>query len=419
MASLKNRDGTWYAQYYVGGKRRMKSLRTKSKQIAKGKLRKLEDALAGGEANPLPGRTPTGKILQAYTEYIRARKTPKSAQTDIYYLRQVFGEICDGLKDTSRRGKGKTATRPRRKKKKAGADLRHKPQQVQARYFERITTAELSAFLTAIVRQRGLAPKTANRYREILCRLFNWAMSEGGVRMPADINPAARLERYRQKAPKITFMTTQQIEKQLNALAGDPQLQVMVAVYIYAGLRREELLWLTVDDVDLDYAGTENGLIRVRAKVIDGEEWEPKTKVNRVIPISRALRRYLDSYSPPATKGGWYFPSPEGRRYDPDNFSRRRLATAQKAAGLSWSCWIFRHTFGSHLAMQGVSLYKISKLMGNSPAICRTHYAHLTTESLDGVVDFHEPPGEKPRSQPTLRLVRPDDDERDDEEVAG
>jgi integrase len=58
----------------------------------------------------------------------------------------------------------------------------------------------------------------------------------------------------------------------------------MVATYIYAGLRREAALWLTTDDVDF-----ERRLILVRAKTIDGEFWQPKTRKNRVVPISDAL----------------------------------------------------------------------------------------------------------------------------------
>jgi len=48
----------------------------------------------------------------------------------------------------------------------------------------------------------------------------------------------------------------------------------------------------------------------------------------------------------------------------------------------------FRHTFGSQLAMKGESLYKISTLMGNSPDICRRHYAALIPETLTDSVEF-------------------------------
>lgn len=38
--------------------------------------------------------------------------------------------------------------------------------------------------------------------------------------------------------------------------------------------------------------------------------------------------------------------------------------------------------------MKGESLYKISKLMGNSPEICKRHYAALLPESLMDSVEF-------------------------------
>ena len=40
--------------------------------------------------------------------------------------------------------------------------------------------------------------------------------------------------------------------------------------------------------------------------------------------------------------------------------------------------------------MKGESLYKIATLMGNSPEICRRHYATLLPESLVQSVEFEE-----------------------------
>jgi integrase len=122
-------------------------------------------------------------------------------------------------------------------------------------------------------------------------------------------------------------------------------------------------------------------MIRVRAKTIDGESWQPKTKVNRAVPISSTLRRYLDAYRPRIVPGGWYFPSPDGKRWDPDNFSQD-LRALNAVTETPWACLNFRHTFGSQLAMKGESLYKISTFMGNSPEICRRHYAALLPEAI-------------------------------------
>ncbi|MEN6307092.1 MAG: site-specific integrase [Anaerohalosphaeraceae bacterium] len=381
MASLKKRGKSYYVQYYIGGIQKRASLDTDSYQIAKEKLRQFESAQARGDANPLPTKTPLADILERFIKFMETFKTAKSLQTDIYYLRSIFGDICPALKITSRKRSPRQQKKPDLK-----IDRRVKPKTIEASCIEDITTADITEFITAQVRSRGLAPKTANRYREILHRFFSWATKQAGVKMPGNTNPAAEVERYKEKAPEISFLTLKQIDEQLTALKDKPQLHAMVATLIYAGLRREELLWLTLDDVD--FKSGPYGIIRVRAKTVNEEYWQPKTKVNRAIPISSTLRKILDSYAPRPSRGRWFFPSPCGLRYDPDNFSRE-LENAQPE-GLKWTCLDFRHTFGSQLAMKGESLYKISKLMGNSPEICRRHYAALIPEELASSVEFSD-----------------------------
>lgn len=129
-----------------------------------------------------------------------------------------------------------------------------------------------------------------------------------------------------------------------------------------------------------------NRLIRVQAKTVFNEFWQPRTKRNRVVPISDALSRILRNYKVPATSV-WFFSSPRGKKWGPDNFSQD-LRKVNKAAGLDWSCLDFRHTFGSNLAQKGESLYKIAELMRNSPEICRKHYAALLPEKMADVVEF-------------------------------
>ena len=69
----------------------------------------------------------------------------------------------------------------------------------------------------------------------------------------------------------------------------------------------------------------------------------------------------------------------------------RRLEPADRKMG----CLDYRHTFGGQLAMKGESLYKIATLLGNSPEICRRHYAVLPPEGLPDPVEFAS--GNSPR----------------------
>lgn len=257
----------------------------------------------------MPTRTPLAQVVEQYVQHIRTTKTAGSALKDAHYLRMAFGPICPGLEVISRSLTPRRFKRPPRE----GQDRRFKLALIEATYIELVTTADVSTFIGNHVRSRGLAPKTANRYREVLHRLFAWAMKERGIRMSG--NPVTPVERYKEPAPKIRFLTLRQIDEQLEALAPYPQLQAMVAMYIYAGLRREEALWLQVEDID--YTTGPFGMIRIRAKEVNGRHWQPRTRTNRAVPISSTLRTYLDCYEVRPSDTNWYFPSPCGKHYDP------------------------------------------------------------------------------------------------------
>ncbi len=375
MASLKKRGKTYYAQYYNGTQQVRKNLYTDSLQIAKEKLRQLESALYRQVDIPLPTRNTVEKIVGDYVDHLYIVKRDKNAQKVISYLRDALGPICDQLKIKKQKVADKSV------KRKAV----HPINPIQSVYFEQITTEDISRFIASVVRSKGIKPKTANRYREILTRLFNWATTQRGVVLPGGKNPAAAVERYKEADPVIVYLSLNEIEEQLTALADEPQLQTMVALYIYTGVRREEALWLTTADIDLD-AGP-YGMIYIVTKSIDDKDWHAKTHKKRVVPISSQLRAYLDRYTPMKTEENWFFPSPKGAFWDPDNFSSD-LREFNRKMGLKWSCDEYRHTFGSQLARKGESLYKISKLMGNSPEVCRKHYAHLEPDALIDSVEF-------------------------------
>ncbi len=387
MATVYRRGETWYGCFKHRGKKYRPSLNTPNKRLAEQRLRKIITDLEMGSGG-LPTKTPIGEVVSEFIQHLYAHHRKRAVDKEIYRLREFFGPVCPEFKRKPKLRMGVGMKRPKKRTKLAMPCAFA----VGVTHIEDVTTGMISTFIQRKVSKQGIKAKTANEYREIIQRMFQWAIEQRGIRMPQEprTNPASAVKTYRVPAPVIRFLKLRDIWEQVRGLEQHPQLQTMVSVYIFAGLRREEALWLTKQDVDLP-----RRLIHVKAKTVNGEFWQPKTARNRVVPISNVLMEYLTKYQPPSDTA-WYFPSPNGCRWDTDNFSHslRKLNQREK---LSWSCQHYRHTFGSHLAMKGESLYKISELMGNSPEICRRHYARLLDESLVDSVEFIE-------SEPSIKL---------------
>jgi len=351
VASVFRRGRIWWVKYYAGGKAVQQSLHTDNRKLARDKKKEIEYRLATQQLG-LPSKTDTRELLAEYYAHMRAHRTHKSAETDIGRLRYVF-EACP------------------------------------VRNLEELKPGKVQDYLDGRVLRGEITAKTANEYRASLHTLFEYAIRyrgfiSGDSQFP---NPVKRVRRFRVSAGEIRFLTLLQIRGQLAALEPWPQIRAMVATYIYTGLRRAEALWLTAEDVKL---WSKPPVILIRAKEASGESWQPKTRTNRVVPISRSLHTILSEYALTRHRDvPWFFPSPEGCRWDGDNFAWR-LREIQKDVGFVWCCLDFRHTFGSQLAQKGESLYKISKLMGNSPEICRRHYTALIPEQMSDTVEFDE-----------------------------
>ena len=378
MASIYRRGKTWWVSYRVGGRSISKSLNTSNGREAVEIKKQLEARKTNGLL-PKPSITPIGPLIQSLCDFWRATRRHKGAENDIGRLRGVFGCCCVALGIRSHTPK---QFRTSKRNVVEVSDFRS-GRYLPVRKLEDLTSSGIAEYLHGRIARGEICGKTANHIRATLSGLFTYARKYHGYVCPETDyrNPIEGVERFPESLSPIVWLKDKDITQQLTALSGTPAVRALVAVYIYAGLRRSEALWLTVEDVDLEHL-----VLRIRAKTIDGEYWQPKTAKDRTVPISKKLRQELTDYLP-LQKGVWFFSSPQGVRWNPDNFSDH-LRELNKAAGLPWSCAEYRHTFGSHLAQNNVSLYKISELMGNSPEICRKHYAALMPQDMHEEVEF-------------------------------
>jgi integrase len=161
---------------------------------------------------------------------------------------------------------------------------------------------------------------------------------------------------------EIVYCTPEERETILSAADGLPN-GIAVWLAFYTGMRRGEVWRLRWQDVSLD---------RSRLSV-----QQTKTGRGRVVPLAVSLADRLRAVGPGVR--GVVVPRQPGCGAV---HAAAAMLDALRAAcpkipheRISWNTW--RHTFGSLLAQQGVGLDKISAWMGNSPEICRRHYAQF------------------------------------------
>jgi len=263
MASIYKRGKVWWIHYLLGNKSISRSLKTTSGRVALEKKRKFEALDVIGQLAQ-PSNTPIVPFLQSFCEFLRNTRTRKSAKNDISYLRSFFGPCCSALE---------LGSNVPHKFRQPNQDLpqivdRLRDRHIPVRLLEQISTKMVSSFIQERLTCDNIKPKTANRIREVLHRMFSYAIEHYGYVCPDKRyrNPVKGVKRIKESASAITWLTLEKIDEQLDTLKKHPVIYALVSVYIYAGLRREEALWLTRSDVDLD-----NRLIRVQAKTVDGE----------------------------------------------------------------------------------------------------------------------------------------------------
>jgi integrase len=279
-----------------------------------------------GEVPP----TDSAGILSAYETTLRAEVAPRWAQVSLGHLREL-------------------------------ADVAGKP-------LADVSAADADAFLAHIIgspgtHRKGNGPRgkaTRNRALAACRRFYRWTVRTGRLTR----NPFATIKALPEVEPaEIIYLTRPERD---TVLAAAKSLQDGAAVWlaVLAGLRLGEVGHCRWEDV------LQGGRLRVGTS---------KTHRPRLIPLHKALMARLMEIRPKDAQGRIVLWPEEAAQAQ---WQARLLLNRLHAActdipkdRVRWNS--FRHTFGSLAAQAGVSLDKISAWMGNSPAVCRRHYAEF------------------------------------------
>ena len=216
-----------------------------------------------------------------------------------------------------------------------------------------VTTREVEDLLRSIS-STGVAPRTVNKARQLVCAVFNYGTRASTYGLPA--NPAQHADRRRDPdVATLAFYSPEQIETLASALAAgahrdpsrpalrsdevvarareDAQDADLIRVAAYAGLRRGELVALHWRDVD--FAGRK--LIVRRSLSGETEVRSTKSRRARQVPLPDQAATALERLCQRGDFTGpddYVFASRLGRRLDPSAL-RRRFERARDAAASS------------------------------------------------------------------------------------
>jgi site-specific recombinase XerD len=207
--------------------------------------------------------------------------------------------------------------------------------------------------------EKRWAVRTYHTYLRTLSVFFKWCIRQGYVKQ----NPIVGLERprlSRTAPPKLTSQAALRLlDTAYNYPYSDPFLRTrnhaIVAVFIYTGLRKKELLHLRFMDVDFANASLFVHL--------------GKGAKDRIVPMGRNLATILSKYVEERKKLG---------RTCPECFTsfthnmglcesalRRIITQLRAASGINFTAHRLRHTFATLMLEGGCDIYSLSRMMGH------------------------------------------------------
>lgn len=224
-----------------------------------------------------------------------------------------------------------------------------------AKYFGNVYLDELTPYKMEQLKkhklQEGTKPSTINRYLTILQTMYKKAIEWGNAKE----NPLFGVKHFKEDNASLRFLEEEEISRLLDACSD--YLRPIVITALNTGMRRGEIFNLKWSDLDF-----KRGSINV---------YKTKNNEKKVIPMNSLLRGTIARVREHSTDE-YVFPK---------RSIRKDFSNALKYAKI-WNCRFhdLRHTFASHLVMQGVDLVTVKELMGHKSIKMTMRYSHLSQD---------------------------------------
>lgn len=344
MASLIKRNSVWYVQYKKDGRWRRVSCKTSTKKIAQEVLNRYKVAETEEDHEFLQrnnkNNTTLGDFLEKHLADAEGKISPKWYKDKSFffnsYLVPFFGEDTH-LKD--------------------------------------ITLQRIEKYRSK--RLKTVSPRTVNIEVSCLLKLLRQAIEWGEM----SIQYFPKVKPLKENKSRVRYLEKEEINALLES-AGQygTDMETYLRLMLYAGLRSGEALNLRWVDVDLD-----KNMLHITPR----KDWKPKSGKSRAIPIMDKFTLYLKDLRNKYPES--IYVTQCSKEFTSYRMTRLFMKVVQNAELESHgedkvTAHTLRHTYASHLVMNGTPLYTVSQLLGHSDTKTTQIYAHLAPDYLQNAV---------------------------------
>jgi integrase len=234
-----------------------------------------------------------------------------------------------------------------------------------------ITRSDVNKLRQGVI-NLGRAPKTVNSVIQLLSAIYNHNIKEEGLKIE---NPCSQVKPLPTDDHRERFLSTDEVKLLLNNLSNDDEAYLFVKLALSTGARKKGVLHIQKKDIDFNQGATqiydakrENtytgfldsetlDILKRRCKSLAAEEYVLGGKIeplHRKV-IERKIRPTMDRLF--------------NQGLDTKDSKNRAVIHT------------LRHTFASHLAINGTSIFVIQKLMNHADIKHTMRYAKLLPDS--------------------------------------
>lgn len=231
-----------------------------------------------------------------------------------------------------------------------------------SKLLSKITPQDIESY--KIQRREKVSAASVNRELACLSHMFTIAINWKIVTS----NPVKKVKKFKEPPGRLRYLSMEELDRLIDASSDD--LKPIIITAFNTGMRKSEILHLKWDNVDLDS--------RTITVV------ESKNNEIRVIPINSWLYETLITH-PSFRKHKFVFTRKNGERV---TCFKTAFDNALSRSGIEdFHFHDLRHTFASHLVMNGENLKTVQQLLGHKDIKMTMRYSHLSKDYVQQAVD--------------------------------